>query len=223
MLQGWRTGTSRLTGTHTRAKQRWWPQFDTWRYAFFKCRYKWNKQPYIKQTATPPPTAPLYRILLPALLPGARCYTDASTAPDHSHMVFLQALMTSTTSVLMAEAAALDLAASMVSLLNLQSPSYLTDNQQLVTFFNGSDLSTPPDWAVKPFTQSFINRNVAGTYRVFKIARQQNQTAHLLARIHSHENRQSVSITCSNQSHVNRCPLREALTHVQWEYFSPII
>jgi len=69
-------------------------------------------------TTATPPTAPLYRILLPALLPGARCYTDASTAPDHSHMVFLQALMTSTTSVLMAEAAALDLAASMVSLLS---------------------------------------------------------------------------------------------------------
>lgn len=87
-------------------------------------------------------------------------YTHAA----QTRMVFLQAALTSTTSVLMAEAAALDLAAKMVSLLNIQWPSYLTDNQQLVTFFNGSDLSTPPDWAIKPFTQSFINRNAVGTY-----------------------------------------------------------
>lgn len=37
------------------------------------------------------PTPPLYRVLLPVLLPGTRCYTDASTAPDSSMQVTRQA------------------------------------------------------------------------------------------------------------------------------------
>jgi hypothetical protein len=74
---------------------------------------------------------PVHRVLLPALLQGARCYTDASTQPDtpqqvtrraglgvfivNSHLqstIYIKAAMTGTTSVLTAEAAALALAAS---------------------------------------------------------------------------------------------------------------
>jgi len=53
--------------------------------------------------------------------------------------------MANTTSVLIAEAAALALAASVVSGLDIQSPVILTDNQKPVTFFNGDDQALHPE------------------------------------------------------------------------------
>jgi len=53
--------------------------------------------------------------------------------------------MANTTSVLIAEAAALALAASVVSGLDIQSPVFLTDNQKPVTFFNGHDQALHPE------------------------------------------------------------------------------
>jgi len=72
----------------------------------------------------------------------------------------------------MAEAAAMALATKMVSLLQLQTTNYIIDNQQLVTFFNSTDHSTPLDWTIKFFTQQFIN----------KITRNSNTMAHMLAK-----------------------------------------
>jgi hypothetical protein len=125
------------------------------------------------------PTPPLYRSMLPALLPGTRCYSDASIDPDQNspssrranlgvfiintqahpaQSIYIQGMISNATSVLMAEAAALALAAMVASLLNLCPPNYLTC-QQPVTFFNGSNHSSPPDWTIKVFNQKFINFN----------------------------------------------------------------
>jgi len=49
----------------------------------------------------------------------------------------------------MAEAAALALAAAVVSALNIQCPVLLADNQQQVSYFNSRDHSTPPRWDIK--------------------------------------------------------------------------
>jgi hypothetical protein len=80
------------------------------------------------------PIPPLFKVNFPALLPGSRIYTDDSCAPDlqqqtprpaeigiflvNNHMQsalthHIKAIMTSTTSVLMAESAGLALAASL--------------------------------------------------------------------------------------------------------------
>ena len=58
----------------------------------------------------------------------------------------------------------------------------LSDNQQLVHFLNGADLSNPPDWRIKPYTQ-MISSLLAGTSSsIRKIRRSQNQMADVLAR-----------------------------------------
>ena len=82
------------------------------------------------------------------------------------------------TSVLMAEAASLPLAASIISLLHTQDTSFLTDSQLLVNFFNGNDLNSPPHWDIKPFTQRFLNAVTSRRVQVIKIARSSNITAH---------------------------------------------
>ena len=111
------------------------------------------------------PAPPLFRVLLPALIPGTRIYTDAAMAPDslpqatrkaglgifivNAHQpnqsaVYIKAISPQTTSVLMAEAAALMLAADIASALQIRQPTFLSDNQQLMTFFYRSENSNPP-------------------------------------------------------------------------------
>jgi hypothetical protein len=59
----------------------------------------------------------------------------------------------------------------MASRLDLQSPTYLSDNQALVTLLNGSDFSSPPDWRVKTFTSNFITANEGRHHSTFQIGR----------------------------------------------------
>jgi hypothetical protein len=107
-----------------------------------------------------------YLVRLPALLTGVRCYTDASTSPDLSsnssrnvgigifivnnqvhpvQTIYIKATMKGTSSVLMAEAAAFALAATVTNLLDLQQVSFLSDNQQLVHSLNDPNQADPPD------------------------------------------------------------------------------
>lgn len=179
------------------------------------------------------PGPPLYRALCPALIPGPRCCTDGATAPDQPQQVtrraglgvfildpqrqlaiYIKVMMSNTTSVIMAEAAALDCAASIASAFAIREAAFMTDNQQLVTFLNGNDHSSPPNWEIKPYTQHFINSIGSGSPRVFKIARDLNITAHNLASQALHAiglNSGNPTITCNNQLHVHKSPLREAL------------
>ena len=86
------------------------------------------------------------------------------------------------TSVLMAEAAALALAATITAQLQLHHINFLSDSQQLVDFFNSSDHSNPPDWRIKYLTQLFDNFTSNRSTGTFKTQRNQNQTADTLAR-----------------------------------------
>jgi hypothetical protein len=107
--------------------------------------------------------------------------------------------MTATMSVIMAEAAAMALAAKMVSLLHLQGTNFLTDNQLLVNFFNSQDHSSPSDWTIKRFTQQFLNHIAGLSCNIFKIPRDSNATAHMLARQVTSDNgsaSQSPVISC---------------------------
>lgn len=138
-------------------------------------------------------------------------------------IILLQAKMSNTTSVLMAEAAAMTLAAKVVSLLQLQGINFLTDNQHLVTFFDSANHSTPPDWTIKWLTQQFINYTSQSSCHVYKISRDSNISAHMLARHASSDNTSSSQhavVSCSRLEAVTMCPLRVALSSIQWEYFS---
>jgi len=81
----------------------------------------------------------------------------------------------------MAEAAALALAAALVQRLQFTGTNFLSDNQQLGSFLNSPDHSTPPDWRMKHLTQQYITSSDQGNFRIFKIPRNINQTAHMLA------------------------------------------
>lgn len=130
------------------------------------------------------PTPPLYRIQMPAMLQGFRCYSDAATEPDsgstHLRPVglgvsilnttqkkILQAKVDNISCVLMAEAAALSLAARITSLLQLQGVNFLIDNQLLAGFLNSAVLSTPPDWMIKN-THQFINFSAGSSSKVLR-------------------------------------------------------
>jgi hypothetical protein len=67
--------------------------------------------------------------------------------------IFIKATMQDSTSVLMVETVALALAIVLLKKLELQDATLLSDNQQLVHFLNGADLSNPPVWRIKPYTQ----------------------------------------------------------------------
>jgi len=178
---------------------------------------------YTAGTSTSPNDNDHYFVRLPALLSGVRCYTDASTSPDlHSNTyrnagigifiinnqihpvqtIYIKAIMKATTSVLMAEAAALALATT----IRLQQVSFLSDNQELVHFLNGPDQADPPNWRIKYYAQTFTIFSTTSENRVFKIQRAQNYTADALARqsfFQSQSSSPTVLIcTCSNMQHM---------------------
>jgi len=85
--------------------------------------------------------------------------------------IYIKATMSDSSSVIMAEAAALALAAAVTETLNVHHINFLSDNQQLVHFFNGSDGSNPPNWRIKHLTQSFINHTKEKKYRALQGSR----------------------------------------------------
>jgi ribonuclease HI len=174
----------------------------------------------------------------PSLLRGTRCYTDASTLPNPPTAVpraaglgifivnndmqpplcfFIKAAMQDSLSVLMAESTALALAANLLQTLELPNANLLSDSQQLVHFLNGTDLSNPPDWRIKPYTQLISSVISHSNIPVRKINRTHNQMADSLARqaLRSLLSDQLVfSRACTNPAHVHGCPLLSALHYV---------
>jgi hypothetical protein len=123
----------------------------------------------------------------------------------------------------MAETAAMALAAKISSSLGISEISFLTDNQLLESFFNGTSYDMPPHWDIKPYTQSFLNATAGYNWKVFKVQRDLNITAHVLANQAFRSSLGTVSnvqTSCTNERHVQSCPLREALKFVTWESFS---
>jgi len=175
---------------------------------------------------------------IPALIPGVRCYVDASTAPDHpslpprmaglgiffvntqvqpAQMIYIKAQMSGTHSVLMAEAAALALAAVLNDALNFNNTAFLSDCQQLVDFLSLNDHTHPPDWRIKFFTQLFINCSARSHAQIFKISRNLNSTADSLARQALSTTGSTLEPACSYLHHHHQCPLSVALTSVNMQ------
>jgi len=64
----------------------------------------------------------------------------------------------------------------------LKNTTILFDNQQLVHLLNEVNLSNPPDWRIKPFTQIAANLLSGNSSQVRRIKRNQNQMADSLAK-----------------------------------------
>jgi len=136
--------------------------------------------------------------------------------------LYIKALINNTTSVIMAEAAALALAALVSTMLQIEEISYLTDSQLLVTYLNGPDLRNPPHWDVKPFTERFLSSVANRRIQVLKVQRDMNATAHILANQAFRSSKDlcnSVNVSCSNASHGCSCPSQLALQCVSYEPF----
>ena len=128
--------------------------------------------------------------------------------------IYIKAQLNNCHSVLMGEAAALALGATIVKALQLYSCNFLSDSQQLVHFLHQDRQDHLSQWRIKPFTQSYSN--IAGTLQaqLYKISRQTNITADTLAK-------QAQSSTFSTEAfHCNRsqcgiiCSLLQALLDV---------
>jgi len=62
--------------------------------------------------------------------------------------ICIQVRMSNTTSMIMAEAATLAFVTSVTSLINLQNPNYVSDNQELVSL-NNTNFSSASNWRIK--------------------------------------------------------------------------
>jgi hypothetical protein len=119
-------------------------------------------------------------------------------------------------SVLMAESAALALATLICRNMNLQHVTFHSDCQLLVDCLNGPHSPNPPDWRIKPFTH-FVQSSRINSYRINKIPRAQNLMADSLARralynlLSCHP---SSPLICTNSVHSQGCPLSLALRFV---------
>ena len=101
-------------------------------------------------------------------------------------------------------------AAAITSALCLDEITFLIGCQMLANYFNGSYLSCPPHWEVRPFTQRFLNYIAGRRFQVFKIPRSMDSIAHSLANMASSLSKincNSVNITCTNADRVNSYPV----------------
>ena len=119
--------------------------------------------------------------------------------------------------MVMTESAALVFAASLLNQLQCSPTTILSDNQQLVHFLNGSNLSNPPDWRINQYTQVTTNLLTGSNLAVRKIKRNQNRMADSLARQALYalqSNQLQHSNTCTNPSQDNDCPVLRAINAV---------
>jgi hypothetical protein len=187
-----------------------------------------------------------FTVLHPALLPGIRCYVDAATAPDNQptiirkagigilfvnpqvqpvQTIYIRAQLSQALSVLMAEAAALALAAIIADRLHYNNVTFLSDCQRLVhflnstdLFLNSTDLTNPLEWQIKHYSHMYINSTGTRQARIFKISRDLNVTADTLAKQAFRATAPSIPTlnhTCTNVTHPSQCPLLEALPNVR--------
>jgi ribonuclease HI len=95
--------------------------------------------------------------------------------------MFVKVAMQGSSSVFVAEAAALALAATLLNVMGFIPANLFSENQLLVNCINGSDPPNTPDWRAVPYTQ-IGSSTLAGSFKVHKISRDQNQMADSLAR-----------------------------------------
>jgi hypothetical protein len=168
---------------------------------------------------------------------GVLCYTDASISPDVCSPRFRQAgigikfvniqvqpanticnkaIVKDVSSVLMAKAAALALAASIASNMGFMRVSFFTDSTQLLQFLFASDQTKPPDWRMKTYTQQFRTSVAQIQALLSEISRCDNSATDSLAKDGHHQAAyvHQPFLHCSFGAHPSQCQLFQTLLPV---------
>jgi hypothetical protein len=115
--------------------------------------------------------------------------------------------------VVMAETAALALAATIASNMGLMQVSFLTDCSQLHQFFLALDQANPADWRMKTYIQQFKSCATRTKASLFKISHNDNTTTDSLAKeafLHADSVHQPCFLDCSYGAHSPQCLLFQA-------------
>jgi ribonuclease HI len=121
-----------------------------------------------------------------------------------------------------AEALALELSSKILNALNFQHVSYRTDSQLLSSTINDQDpILYAADWRIRALIAQFIHNNRNSTYTCSKIPRQNNKTAHTLAKFALRATNSSFAFTCINVQHTGSCPFQLATAFLPWDDFIP--
>jgi hypothetical protein len=140
-----------------------------------------------------------------------------NTQVQPAQTIYIKAKISGVHSVLMAEAAALALAAALNEAFTFNNTTFLSDCQQLVDFLNQNDHTHPLDWRIKSFTQIFDNCSAQRHAQIFKINRNLNSTADSLARQALSASGSSFEPACSYLHHLHQCPLPVAVSSVNMQ------
>lgn len=153
----------------------------------------------------PPPDAIFCR--LPTLIAGPRCYSDASTTLDGNSNVTRSA----------------GLGIFFLDPNRRLKYCIRAKTEQITSVLMAE--SEAMALAAKISSMLGISEISAASFnwKVFKIHRELNTTAHVLANQVFRNSLGTISnlrISCTNERHVHSCPLKEALTFVTWESIS---
>lgn len=172
----------------------------------------------------------IHPLQLHSHIPGIRCYTDASIIADAPsqplrtagigimfvnsqvspvNVTYIKAIVHKVSSVVMAEAGALAIAARIAASLNYTDLSFLTDSSQLAHFISVPDHNHPPEWRMKIYTQDYDIYATTIRAHLYKINRVDNVTADHLTRLAyfvAATVHQPCQVDCSCGDHSNQCP-----------------
>jgi hypothetical protein len=128
---------------------------------------------------------------------------------DPGNKLYIKAIIKNASSVIMAEAGALALAARVAVNMGYTNVSF-SDCSQLVQFRSSQDHSNPPDWRMKNFTQEYDTSSITILSELYKISRAENHEADSLARFAlslASTVHQPFSLDCSFGAHETQCPM----------------
>ncbi|OQU90593.1 hypothetical protein SORBI_3001G004550 [Sorghum bicolor] len=107
--------------------------------------------------------------------------------------------------------------------MNISDCHFLSDCQQLVYFLNREDITNPPDWRIKPFTQIFANCVTNRQSYLHKIHRSLNSTADSLARQAYSSDTLQFESHCSSVHCGTICSVLQALFNVDLPHVNIIV
>ena len=131
--------------------------------------------------------------------------------------ILIKAVLDDTSSVIMVEAAAFTLAAKILIALQVPKAHILSDNIVLLQFLSEQDRNHPPDWRMKTYIQHFDSAFQSSSFSIYKIDRNNNDEADLLARqalLYNLDHSQILHVECSFQAHGDQCTVLQALNNV---------
>lgn len=101
-----------------------------------------------------------------------------------------------------AETLVLELASKIIQKLAISRTVYHTDSHLLASNVNSQEsIMLAPDWRIRPSLSQFISNNVNIQYSCKKIPREENKTAHTLAKFAWRSSLSSANYTCINSLH----------------------